>query len=117
MSRADRDPSSSDVTSHEVATALIAEHAPAVVGLVGTDERVVDIGGALLDQLGLDRAAWVGQPLRDVVDDETILGLVRRGLAGESAAETTSLNGRTWMVAVRPARRRGRQLAPAASAS
>ena len=38
-----------------------------------------------------------------MVDDATILGLVRRGLAGESVAETTSVNSRTWMVAVRPA--------------
>lgn len=103
MSPPDRDPSSADVTSHEVAAALIAEHAPAVVGLVGEDERVVDIGGALLDQMGLGREEWVGRALQDVVDDATILDLVRRGLAGESAAETTSVNHRTWTVAVHPA--------------
>jgi diguanylate cyclase (GGDEF)-like protein/PAS domain S-box-containing protein len=103
VSGPDRDPSSSDVTSHEVAAALIAEHAPAVVGLVGEDGRVVDAGGALLGKLGYDRAALVGQQIRDVVDDDMVLTLVRRGLGGESVAETAMLNGRRWMVAVRPA--------------
>jgi diguanylate cyclase (GGDEF)-like protein/PAS domain S-box-containing protein len=63
---------------------------------------VVDIGGALLDQLGLERSQWIGRSLGDVVGESTILDLVRRGLAGESAAETMPVNGRTWMVAVRP---------------
>jgi diguanylate cyclase (GGDEF)-like protein/PAS domain S-box-containing protein len=82
----------------------MAEHAPAVVGLVDEAGRVVDAGGALLEKLGYDRAALVGRRIRDVVDDDTVLTLVRRGLAGESVAQTATLNGRRWMVAVRPAR-------------
>ena len=94
---------SAGVTSHEVATALMAEHAPAVVGLVGRDERVLDVGGALLEQLGSSRDQLVGRHLGDVVRNDDIIAMVRRGLGGESSTETTSLGNRRWLVAVRPA--------------
>ena len=96
-------PATPTVTSHEVAAALMAEHAPAVIGLIGSDEVVVDAGGALLEQLGYGRDDLVGRSLADVVDDAVVLELVRRGLAGESLARRTTLNNRPWMVAVRPA--------------
>ena len=55
---------------------------------------MVDVGGALLGQLGYDRAALVGQPIRDVVDDDTILdprppGARRRVRGGDGHAERT----------------------------
>jgi diguanylate cyclase (GGDEF)-like protein/PAS domain S-box-containing protein len=91
------------VTSHEVATALMVAHAPAVVGLVDAEGLIADVGGSLLDRLGYDREAWLGRSLGDMVADETIRDLVARGLDGEAATGTTVLNGRQWLVAVHPA--------------
>jgi PAS domain S-box-containing protein len=90
------------VVSDEVAVALLCEIAPVVVGLVDTDETIVDLGGALLPRLGYQREAWVGRRLPEMLDDPTVLALVRDGLAGRPAAGTTLLDGRTWLVSVRP---------------
>ena len=90
------------VTLTEVAASLVAEHAPVVTGLVDLDETVLALDGSLLDRLGYVREEWVGRRFGDMLQDPTTTALVRRGLAGETVAGTTLLNGRTWLVAVRP---------------
>jgi diguanylate cyclase (GGDEF)-like protein/PAS domain S-box-containing protein len=85
---------------------MLHDLAPVVIGRVDLDERLLDLGGGLLDRLGYRREDWIGQRLGDMVSDDTTLGLLRQALAGEPAASTTTLNGRSWLVAARPVRDR-----------
>jgi len=89
-------------TLREVAASSVHRHAPVISGLVGLDETVLALDGALLARLGYDAGDWVGRPVTELVPDTHTVELVRRGLTGEALAETTTLNGRTWLVAVTP---------------
>ena len=89
------------MVSEETAVALLCQVAPVVVGLVDTDETIVDVGGALLARLGHRREDWVGHRLPELLDDPTVLALVRDGLAGRPVSGTTVLDGRAWLVSVR----------------
>jgi diguanylate cyclase (GGDEF)-like protein/PAS domain S-box-containing protein len=85
-----------------VVASLLVDLAPVVVSHVDTDERITEVGGQLLERLGYEPADWVGKSVTDMVDDATVLRLVRAGLAGRAGADTTSLNGRACLVAVQP---------------
>jgi diguanylate cyclase (GGDEF)-like protein len=98
------DPSVADARPpDEVAVDLMSAHAPVVLGQVDANARITSVGGALLARLGYAPEQWVGRRLREVIDDETIVGLVEAALDGSAAAHTTTLNGRTWLVSARPA--------------
>jgi len=86
----------------DVMSSMLADLAPVVISHVDTDGRIVEVGGQLLERLGYDPADWVGRSVADMLDDETVLRLIRTGLAGQATADTTTLNGRTWLVAVQP---------------
>jgi diguanylate cyclase (GGDEF)-like protein/PAS domain S-box-containing protein len=85
-----------------VSAEMVRDLAPVVVGRVDREERLLDLGGGLLGRLGYRREDWIGRCVGDMVTDETTLRLLRRALAGEPAAATTTLNGRPWLVAARP---------------
>jgi diguanylate cyclase (GGDEF)-like protein/PAS domain S-box-containing protein len=85
---------------------LLAEHAPVVLGLVDAEERLVDIGGALLLRQGWLRR--IGHRISDIIDDEAIIALVRDGLRGKAGVDTIAVNGRPWLFAVRPVRQGAR---------
>ncbi len=91
-------------TLREVAASLVHEHAPVIIGLIGLDETVLALDGPLLGRLGYDAEEWVGRRVSEIVPDTQTVELIRRGLTGEVVAETTLLNGRTWLVAVTPVR-------------
>lgn len=91
------------VTLSEVAASLVFEHAPVVTGLVDTDETILAADGMLLGRLGYDPEDLVGQHVGALVPPP-VLDLVRRGLAGKDVTETTLLDGRTWLMVVRPTR-------------
>jgi len=93
---------------------LVHRHAPVITGLIGLDETVLALDGALLRRLGYDADDWVGRRVSELVPDTVTVELIRRGLAGEALAETTILNGRTWLVAVTPVHD-GEELAGAVS--
>ena len=95
-------PAGEGTAACEAACTLLSETAPVVVGVVDTDETILDLGGALLDRLGHRPEPWVGRRLSDVVDDATVLGVLREGLAGRPAEKTTVLNDRTRLLAARP---------------
>ena len=101
-------------TLREVAASLVHRHAPVITGLIGLDETVLALDGALLRRLGYDADDWVGRRVSELVPDTVTVELIRRGLAGEALAETTILNGRTWLVAVTPVHD-GEELAGAVS--
>jgi diguanylate cyclase (GGDEF)-like protein/PAS domain S-box-containing protein len=88
----------------DVVASMLADLAPVVFGHVDAEEQITEAGGQLLERLGYDAADWVGKSLSDVVRDETLLRLIRTGLAGEAVTDTAVLNGRTWVVAVQPLR-------------
>ena len=93
---------------------LVSEHAPVVIGLVGPDETVLALDGALVDQLGYRREDWVGRPVTDLVRTRRPVAVLRRALAGEHAARTTACStaGPGWSPP-RPVPR-GRHARPAA---
>ena len=89
-------------TLRDVAASLVSEHAPVVIGLVGPDETLLALDGALVERLGYRRPDFVGHRFTELVADLTTRRVIRAALAGGHAAETTVLNGRTWMVAAHP---------------
>jgi diguanylate cyclase (GGDEF)-like protein/PAS domain S-box-containing protein len=98
----DRPSSDPDATLHEAVASLLSEHAPVIISLIGPDETVLALDGVLVDQIGYRRSDWVGSRVPDLVQNETVLEVIRRSLAGETATGTTLMNGRTWSVAARP---------------
>ncbi|QWZ08359.1 EAL domain-containing protein [Nocardioides panacis] len=89
-------------TLRDVAASLVSEHAPVVVGLVAPDETLLALDGALAERLGYRREDVVGRRFTELVQDQEVCAVVRAALAGEHAARTTVLNGRTWLVAAHP---------------
>ena len=56
-------------TLRDVAASLVSEHAPVVIGLVGPDETLLALDGALVERLGYRREDVVGRPFTDLVQD------------------------------------------------
>lgn len=82
--------------------AMLAEHAPVVTGLVAPDGTILALEGSLTVQLGYDPPTWVGRQVAEMIEDPTTLALLGRALAGETVVDTTVLNYRRWLVAMRP---------------
>jgi diguanylate cyclase (GGDEF)-like protein/PAS domain S-box-containing protein len=95
-------PIPSDVISSEVAQALLSAHAPVIVALVDRDERLVELGGALLS----DKPHWLdhlGEQLGELVGDD-LVRLNRSALNGDAVHGVAVLDGRPWLVAASPVR-------------
>lgn len=54
-------------TLREVAASLVNRHAPVITGLIGLDETVLALDGALLRRLGYDADDWVGRRVSELV--------------------------------------------------
>ena len=54
----DRLSSDPDATLRAAAAPLLSEHAPVIIGLIGSDEVVLALDGVLVDQLGFSRESW-----------------------------------------------------------
>ncbi|MEO5709455.1 MAG: EAL domain-containing protein [Nocardioidaceae bacterium] len=98
----DRSPADPVAILRQAATSLLSEHAPAIIGLVGPDEVVLALDGALVDQLGYAREDWVGRVVSDLIDNDTVIGVIRQALTGQASGGSTLMNGRTWSVAAGP---------------
>ena len=95
-------PIPSDVISSEVAQSLLSAHAPVIVALVDQQERLVELGGALLSE----KPHWIdhlGEQLSELVGDD-LVRLNRSALAGTAAHGVAVLDGRPWLVAASPVR-------------
>ncbi len=88
----------------EVATELVRGLAPVIVSEMDSDGRTTAISGALLDRLGYPEEWFLGKTVSDISDDSTTRDVVDRVLAGEEVRTTVSLNGRPWLVWMRPVR-------------
>lgn len=89
------------VMSANAATELLSTYAPVIVGMLDTEERLTELGGALLSR----QSKWpsfIGRRMTDLVDDEVIIRLVRDALAGRPGHGVTTINSRPWLVATRP---------------
>jgi len=85
-----------------VVARLLLDVAPAVVGVVGPGLRVVEISGALLEELGYDADKLRGAVASDLVTERSVLDALEAGLAGTSSRLTETLNNRRWQIAVEP---------------
>ncbi|WP_372729450.1 PAS domain S-box protein, partial [Nocardioides sp.] len=90
-----------EVAQVPAALDLLWHHAPAVLILVGADERVVDVHGALLNRVGHRDHQKIGLRIEEIAPISEVLGPIRSALAGESASDHAWIDGRRWLVDAR----------------
>ena len=84
---------------------LVLDHLPAVVWTTDQDLNVTSLSGAVLSQVGVERAQVVGRPLPDLdnlIDLTDVLPAHREALRGESTTFEARVGQRTFDATVEP---------------
>ena len=84
------------------AVELMSEHAPVVLILVDSTERVVDIHGALLHRVGHPSHQKINHRIEEIAPIPGVLAPIRQALAGVAATGDAWIEDRRWLVSARP---------------